>query len=244
MNTALLITCEHGGFRVPATYRALFAGRERLLRSHRGWDRGSLELAKCFASQEQAALQCSTVTRLLVELNRSPRHPQLFSELTAGLSPQERERILERYYEPYREAVRRWIAEPSRRDFTVLHLSVHTFTPVRRGVPRRADIGLLYDPKRDLEREFCRVWQRNLAVLRSELKTRRNYPYQGKADGLTTSLRKQFAPQTYVGVELEVNQRWPRRGGQAWRELQQHLIRSFTAARSQVAWPLPPRPTG
>ncbi|MEN9581780.1 MAG: hypothetical protein RJA70_4789, partial [Pseudomonadota bacterium] len=35
---------------------------------------------------------------------------------------------------------------------------------------------------------------------------RRKYPYLGKADGLTTALRREFAPAAYLGLELEVNQ--------------------------------------
>lgn len=33
-----------------------------------------------------------------------------------------------------------------------------------------------------------------------------NYPYLGKSDGFTTSLRKQF-PFQYIGIELEINQK-------------------------------------
>ena len=40
-----------------------------------------------------------------------------------------------------------------------------------------------------------------------ELKIRFNYPYLGKADGFTTYLRKIF-PENYIGIELEVNQKF------------------------------------
>jgi hypothetical protein len=33
-----------------------------------------------------------------------------------------------------------------------------------------------------------------------------NYPYLGKADGFTTSLRHQFQ-ERYIGIELELNQK-------------------------------------
>lgn len=33
-----------------------------------------------------------------------------------------------------------------------------------------------------------------------------NYPYLGKADGFTTSLREEFQEQ-YIGLELELNQK-------------------------------------
>ncbi len=36
----IVITCEHGGNRVPKLYRELFHGQRRLLESHRGYDPG------------------------------------------------------------------------------------------------------------------------------------------------------------------------------------------------------------
>ncbi len=44
--------------------------------------------------------------------------------------------------------------------------------------------------------------------LAPELRLRRNYPYQGRGDGLTASLRKHHPDAAYVGIELEVNQRF------------------------------------
>ena len=34
----IVITCEHGGNRIPALYRGLFHGQRRQLESHRGYD--------------------------------------------------------------------------------------------------------------------------------------------------------------------------------------------------------------
>jgi len=47
-----LITCEHGGNRIPARYRPLFACHGALLASHRGYDPGALALARDFASAD------------------------------------------------------------------------------------------------------------------------------------------------------------------------------------------------
>ena len=44
-----LITCEHGGNRVPSPYLRLFDGNRRVLRSDRAFDPGSLPLATRFA---------------------------------------------------------------------------------------------------------------------------------------------------------------------------------------------------
>ena len=73
-----IITCEHGGNRIPAPYRRLFREQSALLDSHRGYDPGSLVMAKALASAYRAPLVASTVSRLLIDLNRSIGNPQLF----------------------------------------------------------------------------------------------------------------------------------------------------------------------
>jgi predicted N-formylglutamate amidohydrolase len=81
---ALLITCEHGGNRIPAAYRSLFIGRKALLATHRGYDAGALVMAEALSISLRAPLVSSTVSRLLVDLNLSVGNPQLFSEMTRG----------------------------------------------------------------------------------------------------------------------------------------------------------------
>lgn len=199
-----LLTCEHGGHRVPLRYRPLFAGREEVLRSHRGWDPGALPLARRLSRRLGLELVASTVSRLVVELNRSLHHPRLFSELTRELPGEERERILRHYYEPFRSRVEEALEEKLASGGPVLHLSVHTFTPVLEGVERDADLGLLYDPGSARERRLCARWKALLAERDPGLRVRRNYPYQGTADGHTRHLRRRFAGWGYMGVELEV----------------------------------------
>ena len=48
------------------------------------------------------------------------------------------------------------------------------------------------------------------------LRVRRNYPYAGKGDGLTSYLRQQFSPAAYVGIELEINQKIVFAAGPRW----------------------------
>ncbi len=202
----LLLSCEHGGNTVPAAYRGLFQAQEELLASHRGYDRGSLPLARFLAQQLNATLEYSTTTRLLVDLNRSRSSKSLFSEVLAEVSAGEKEQILARYYDPYRNALRDRVGGFIDHGAQVVHLSVHTFTPVLHGQPRSADLGLLYDPSRNEEKRFCRDWQDLLQQQTSDLRVRCNYPYRGTADGLTRSFRQFFPAQDYLGIELEVNQ--------------------------------------
>src|SRR5690348_7421737 len=79
-NDSYMVTCEHGGNRIPPRYRALFIGYEALLQTHRGLDPGALTLARELAAALHAPLVASVTSRLLVDLNRSSGHPQLYSQ--------------------------------------------------------------------------------------------------------------------------------------------------------------------
>jgi predicted N-formylglutamate amidohydrolase len=157
------------------------------------------------------------VTRLLVDVNRSIGHRRLFSEFSRGLSHSDRERALERHYFPYRRGVEDAVGRAVALGTRVIHISVHSFTPRLNGEVRSAEIGLLYDPRRLAEREFCARWRNELVTqiaasprrvdkLKSDWMIRRNYPYRGASDGLTTALRQAFPSGAYLGIELEVNQ--------------------------------------
>jgi predicted N-formylglutamate amidohydrolase len=230
----VVVTCEHGGNRVPAAYLDLFRRHQRLLNSHRGHDPGALELARACARRLKAPLHFATVTRLLVELNRSIGHRSHFSVITRSLEQQARESLVKNYYLPYRQRVETEIAAAIAAKCRALHFSMHTFTPQLDGQVRNADVGLLYDPRRSDEVAICAALRRNLASRRPGLVVRMNYPYQGKADGLTTTLRKTWSATSYVGIEIEVNQKWPLgRDRRGWRRLVRDLALTIESTVAQ-----------
>lgn len=223
-NIALVVSCEHGGNRIPAAYRELFRSARRLLASHRGYDPGALVMAKAIARAFGAPLLASTVSRLLIELNRSPNNPRLYSEVMTRASPEVREAVFARYYLPYRAELEAAVAQACASGHPVIHLSSHSFTPKLDGAVRTADIGLLYDPARPHEAALCARWQAALRRRAPALRVRRNYPYLGSNDGLTTYLRTRFLDRLYCGIELEINQKYPRGDGETWRRLRATVI--------------------
>lgn len=225
--TRILITCEHGGNRIPQEYHALFVGHEELLHSHRGSDPGALILARQMAQALGAPLIISTVSRLLVDLNRSPGHPDLYSEVIRDAPRAVRDEIFRRYYQPYRRRVAQHVSAALAGGAHVVHISSHSFTPSLKGHVRNADVAFLYDPARTGELQFSLRW---LAALRRRdpaIRLRRNYPYTGRSDGFCTWLRRQHPGPEYVGIELEVNQRHVAAGGPAWRALRGNLIEAL-----------------
>jgi predicted N-formylglutamate amidohydrolase len=218
----LVITCEHGGNRIPAPYRDLFCAYQALLESHRGYDPGALIMARALAREFAAPLVASTVSRLLVDLNRSASHPRLHSEVTGTAPAEVRQRILEHYYQPYRAQAERLVRQAIADHGRVIHLSSHSFTPELDGKVRDADIGLLYD--------LCERWKASLKACAPDLTVRRNYPYAGKGDGLTAWFRRRLPPGAYVGIELEINQKHVGRAARHWPALREVIIESLRRA--------------
>jgi predicted N-formylglutamate amidohydrolase len=229
----VLITCEHGGNKIPAGYWPLFKDHRAALESHRGYDPGALALARDLAKAFDAELVYSTTSRLLVELNRSPRHRQVFSDATRALPAAERERIMQRYYWPYRNWVEAQVAGAVNAGERVVHISSHSFTPRLHGITRRADIGLLYDPRRERELALCTAWRHKITQADSKLVVRRNYPYRGTGDGLTTHLRKLHEDARYAGIEIEVNQKHTQGDAETWRALRRLLVTTLQQAIEQ-----------
>jgi predicted N-formylglutamate amidohydrolase len=227
---SFLITCEHGGNRIPAPYRQLFRRRRALLESHRGYDPGALVMARALARAFRAPLVISTTSRLLVDLNRSIGHPQLFSAATRNAPAKLRAKIVEQHYWPYRVQVERLVKQSVSRGRCVIHISSHSFTRELDGKVRRADVGLLYHPGRHGESALCARWKASLATFVPELRVRRNYPYAGSGDGLTSHLRLRFPSNAYVGIELEINQSIVLAAGRRSTVLRRALIDSLRAA--------------
>lgn len=235
----VLITCEHGGNRIPVRYRPLFQGFEALLQTHRGFDPGARTLGRQMAKALEAPLFVSTTSRLLIDLNRSIGHPRLYSEITRHAPASVRREILNACYLPYRNRVEAHIEDVIAQGRRVIHVSSHSFTPQLEGMVRRADVGLLYDPARCSELEFCHCWQAALEMRMPKLDVRRNYPYTGKSDGLTRYLRRRFPADLYAGVELEINQKHVLRGGRSWQALRRHVVDSLAQVIDPHPLPAP-----
>jgi predicted N-formylglutamate amidohydrolase len=202
----LIVTCEHAGNHVPAAYAERFARTHDLLDSHRAYDIGAKSVARRLARTHGGVLHVSKVTRLIVDLNRSPGHRRLFSWMTADMTAEGRARTIARYYTPYRSAVEADIERMLRRRGRVLHVSVHSFTSSLDGEVRNADLGLLYDPSRAHEKRMALRWRDLVRAADPSIRVRRNYPYTGVQDGFQPWLRRRFPTPRYTAIEIEMNQ--------------------------------------
>lgn len=230
MKLAVVLSCEHAGNEIPAAFADLTRISKQTLGSHRGYDPGAHALAQAFAAKLGVRLFAQTVTRLLVDNNRSLDSPTLHSAFSAKLGSQHKKTLLDAHYHPYRNSVQAEVERLLKSHERVVHLSVHSFTPEMRGKVRTTDIGLLFDPKSPFEVEVCAHWRKRLIAAKSKFVVHDNRPYRGDGDGLTTTLRQLLGPKRYAGIELEVNQKYPRRHATRWTQIQDLVTTTFGSA--------------
>ena len=230
-DTAFIVSCEHGGNNVPSKYKNLFSKGRQDLERHQGYDLGALRIARSASKALGSKLYYSEVTRLLIDLNRSLSNRNLFSMYTKPMEAEEKKRLKESYYLPYRSAVENEIATLLSRSDMIIHLSIHSFTPVLKGVKRNADIGLLYDPARKKEKELAGQLKNAIIAQNPGLIVRYNYPYLGTSDGFVPYLRKVFG-KPYIGMEFEFNQRLNSSKGAPEPEFEKQLIQAFHLLKS------------
>lgn len=230
MGTQLIITCEHAGNDVPEEFRHLFEGNPGVLETHRGIDIGALELTNSISELLKKEPYLHTVTRLLVDLNRSTQSPTLFSEFTREQPLHIREKIFKKYYQPHRNKIEEKINQVIADGEQAIHVGVHTFTPIWENEEREVDVGFLFDPRSKAEQHFCYLWRHELNQRSSELRLKMNEPYRGTMDGFTTYLRRQFSGNDYLGMEIEVNQRFTESSLESeWQQLKEDIGKSLQA---------------
>ncbi|MBI2786986.1 MAG: N-formylglutamate amidohydrolase [Legionella longbeachae] len=202
---ALIISCEHAVNTIPSPYQSLFEPFKNLLESHEGIDSGALEIALHFKEVFSCDLIQSHTSRLLIDYNRSLNN-RCFSEITKKLPKQKKQEIITQYYLPYRQRVIDHIEKHLATGAQVIHCSIHSFSPVLKKVIRNAEIGFLYDPQRPLEKKIAKEWRLEVKKQTGEYRIKMNYPYKGNSDGFTTTLRKKYLAEEYIGIEIELNQ--------------------------------------
>jgi len=232
---SLLITCDAGGWKTPSRLRGRLentplamsvkpqsvismirhdepAGRSAERLRNRGIDREANLAARKLARFSGGVLICNEYRADLIDVGRSLHHRDVFPAVARRLPQETREAIIEEIYMPYRNRVERQIEEMLRVWSYIVHVSVKTFDAKNAsGHWRRGDVGLLYDPQRSEEVDWCLDLIDELYETIDELRVRRNHPHRGTKDSLPKSMRTRFSPDVYLGVEITLNRAWASR---------------------------------
>lgn len=205
----LVLSCEHASWTLPPGVD--LGVSEDVLRSQAGWDHGAFEIAEQLAEALGLAVHTGAFSRMFVDLNRGPDHPDAVPAISYGaavpgnasLTPAERDARLASFHAPYWDAIRREVAARLVDRGAVLHFSSHSFDPALDPPNRAFDVGVLYDPGHAFEAEMA---ERLMFSLRAAgLAVRANQPYNGVGAAICTALRIEHAGKRYAGIQLETS---------------------------------------
>ena len=213
----VLLVCDHASNLVPAALRGL--GLEtNILDLHIAYDIGAGEVSRNLSVNIDAPLVLAGYSRLLIDLNRPPDHPQSILTVSddipipgnKNLDNNAKHQRVRDLFEPYHSAVDRALANISGADQTPALLSVHSFSPDFGGHRRPWDIGVLWnrDP---------RIASPLIELLNSKgLNVGNNEPYSGHDLAYTIDRHGGIAGLPSCAVEINQNQLRDETGIKRW----------------------------
>jgi predicted N-formylglutamate amidohydrolase len=151
----IVLACEHAGRRIPKRLGSLGLSAEDLSR-HIAFDIGAEGVARRLAEMLDAPLVLQRYSRLVYDCNRPPDSPSampIVSELTPipgnrGLTAVEREERTLMIYRAFHDRAAVMIEARTSVHKPAILVTIHSFTPVFKGVARRMHVGLLFDRDR------------------------------------------------------------------------------------------------
>ncbi|MBJ7534611.1 N-formylglutamate amidohydrolase [Rhodomicrobium vannielii ATCC 17100] len=151
-DTRLLVLCDHATNLMPPEYGKLGLDDVQLNR-HIAYDIGALGIAREIGRRLRATVVSSRFSRLLIDPNRGEDDPTLIMRISDGavvpgnthVDEAEVERRIAAFFRPYHAAVAAEIDAMLARGQIPVIFSMHSFTNVWRGVPRKWHAAVLWD---------------------------------------------------------------------------------------------------
>jgi predicted N-formylglutamate amidohydrolase len=151
-SSPFLILCDHASRFIPTEYGTLGLSAADLKR-HIAWDPGALPVAERLAAVLDAPLVESCISRLVVDCNRPLDAPDLIPALSETteipgnrhLGADERAGRVALVHKPFHDAIDELVAARLQAERPAWLVSVHSFTPVYKRVPRPWQVGIIHD---------------------------------------------------------------------------------------------------
>jgi predicted N-formylglutamate amidohydrolase len=215
--TPLQLVCDHASRVVPVALGTLGLSDSHFDR-HIAYDIGAAEVTKRLAAALDAPAVLAGYSRLVIDVNRPPGHPDSIPEISDGteisgnrcLSETARHQRVRTFFEPYHDAIHETIAELWRRGKAPPLFSVHSFTPRFGKTARPWDVGVLWnrDPR------LAQPLMEKLAT--RGLNVGDNLPYSGRELAYTINLHGDAAGLANCVVEINQDQVSDRLGIERW----------------------------
>lgn len=201
----VLLVCEHASLRLPVALGTLGLSPEALT-AHIAWDPGALDVARRLSRSLDATLLFQNFSRLAYDCNRPPESPDAMPETSEiyaipgnrDIPAEERQARIDGIYRPWRRVLAETIAGRKAAGRKTAIVTIHTFTPVYKGVRRDVEIGILHD--RDSRLADAMLAR---AARQHDYRIERNAPY-GPADGVTHTLVEHGLANGLLNVMIEM----------------------------------------
>lgn len=147
-----VLVCDHASNYLPPQYGTLGLKGADMLR-HIAWDPGALPVALKMADRLDATLVEAGVSRLAIDCNRPLDAPDLIPEISettlipgnAALTDRDRAERIALSWQPFHDTIEALIEERLAAGRETWLVTVHSFTPVYKGVARPWEIGIIHD---------------------------------------------------------------------------------------------------
>lgn len=204
--SGLILLCDHASNALPDYYGSLGLPKAELER-HIGYDIGAAGVTRMLAHRLGCPAVLSRFSRLLIDPNRGEDDPTLVMRLSDGAvvpgnrhaDEAEIERRLARFHRPYHAAINAEIEAALAEGAVPALLSLHSFTPVWRGLARPWHAAVLWDSDPRFNRELI-----DALAAPGDLIVGDNEPYDGALRG--DCLYRHATLRGLAGSLLEIRQ--------------------------------------
>ena len=187
LDAGVIFLCDHASNAMPQEFEELGLPRAELER-HIAYDIGTATMTRILAERFKAPAIYTRFSRLLIDPNRGEDDPTLVMRISDGALIPGNAAIDEagiaarrtRFHAPYHEAIRRMLDRVLASGTVPALVSIHSFTPVMKGIARPWHVGVLWDNDPRLTKPLLeRLAHENDLVVGD------NQPYDGALAGDT-----------------------------------------------------------
>ncbi len=205
----LLLLCDHASNALPAAYARLGLADPQFER-HIAYDIGAAWATEAMAEALGAPALMTTYSRLLIDPNRGAHDPTLVMQISdgaivpgnAGIDAAGIDERRRRFWQPYHDRIEAEIAAFRAAGIVPAIVSMHSFTPFWKGVPRPWHIGLLWDNDARLAGPLFRALTEEPDLQPWADKVGDNEPYDGALPGDTIDTHATRSGLANVLVEI------------------------------------------
>jgi predicted N-formylglutamate amidohydrolase len=188
----VLLLCDHASNALPLRYGRLGLAEAEFER-HIAYDIGAAAATRRMAEELGAPAILSTFSRLLIDPNRGANDPTLVMRLSDGAIVPGNARIdaaeiafrRANFWQPYREAIDTTLDRMTSTGVPPAIVSMHSFTPSMKGVPRPWHVGLLWDSDARLAAPLLTALAADPDLQPAATRVGDNEPYDGALPGDT-----------------------------------------------------------